>query len=147
VEENAKSEFVEENYGIRSMVSIIVEDALEDSGRILEEFSQAQRRVIYSAAEAGFHLKCFMNPKFSAFHMQFILEQLQLGKDVSWLPVGAFHENIVRKPLTRIEIADIRKRIETANTKKSLIADLKHKSVNKEEKAIKERKIFKEGVR
>ena len=147
MEENAKSEFVEENYGIRSMVSIIVEDALEDSGRILEEFSQAQRRVIYSAAEAGFHLKCFMNPKFSAFHMQFILEQLQLGKDVSWLPVGAFHENIVRKPLTRIEIADIRKRIETANTKKSLIADLKHKSVNKEEKAIKERKIFKEGVR
>ena len=147
MEENAKSEFVEENYGIRSMASIIVEDALEDSGRILEEFSQAQRRVIYSAAEAGFHLKYFMNPKFSAFHMQFILEQLQLGKDVSWLPVGAFHENIVRKPLTRIEIADIRKRIETANTKKSLIADLKHKSVNKEEKAIKERKIFKEGVR
>ena len=80
--------------------------------------------------------------------MKFILEQLQLGSDVSWLPVGAFHENIVRKPLTRIEIADIRKRrIETANTKKSLIADLKHKSVNKEEKAIKERKIFKEGVR
>ena len=147
MEENAKSEFVEENYGIRSMASIIVEDALEDSGRILEEFSQAQRRVIYSAAEAGFHLKYFMNPKFSAFHMQFILEQLQLGKDVSWLPVGAFHENIVRKPLTRIEIADIRKRIETANTKKSLIADLKHKSVNKEEKAIKERKISKEGVR
>ena len=147
MEENAKSEFVEENYGIRPRASIIVEDALEDSDRILEEFSQAQRRVIYSAAEAGFHLKYFMNPKFSAFHMQFILEQLQLGKDVSWLPVGAFHENIVRKPLTRIEIADIRKRIETANTKKSLIADLKHKSVNREEKAIKERKISKEGVR
>lgn len=147
MEENAKSEFVEENYGIRPRASIIVEDALEDSDRILEEFSQAQRRVIYSAAEAGFHLKYFMNPKFSAFHMQFILEQLQLGKDVSWLPVGAFHENIVRKPLTRIEIADIRKRIGTANTKKSLIADLKHKSVNREEKAIKERKISKEGVR
>lgn len=147
MEEKAKSEFVEENYGIRPRASIIVEDALEDSDRILEEFSQAQRRVIYSAAEAGFHLKYFMNPKFSAFHMQFILEQLQLGKDVSWLPVGAFHENIVRKPLTRIEIADIRKRIETANTKKSLIADLKHKSVNREEKAIKERKISKEGVR
>jgi len=147
VEENAKSEFVEENYGIRPRASIIVEDALEDSDRILEEFSQAQRRVIYSAAEAGFHLKYFMNPKFSAFHMQFILEQLQLGKDVSWLPVGAFHENIVRKPLTRIEIADIRKRIGTANTKKSLIADLEHKSVNREEKAIKERKISKEGVR
>ena len=147
MEENAKSEFVEENYGIRPRASIIVEDALEDSDRILEEFSQAQRRVIYSAAEAGFHLKYFMNPKFSAFHMQFILEQLQLGKDVSWLPVGAFHENIVRKPLTRIEIADIRKRIGTANTKKSLIADLEHKSVNREEKAIKERKISKEGVR
>ena len=147
MEESVKSEFVEENYGIRPRASIIVEDALEDSGRILEEFSQAQRRVIYSAAEAGFHLKYFMNPKFSAFHMKFILEQLQLGSDVSRLPVGAFHENIVRKPLTRIEIADIRKRIETANTRKSLIADLKHKSVNREKKAIKERKISKEGVR
>lgn len=100
---------------------------MEDAGRVPEDFKPGQRKVIYEAAQADMDLDYFMNQKFSATHMKFNLEQLQEGKDVTWLPVGKFHENIVRKPLTREKIARIRKRMEAAEPKESVIADLKEK--------------------
>lgn len=105
--ENYNNGFVEEDYVVKSLATVRVEDALEDSCKVLEEFKPAQRKVIYEAAKADLNLDYFMNPKFSAAHMKFILEQLQENKDVTWLPVGKFHRNIVAKPLTREEISRI----------------------------------------
>ena len=79
------SGFVEDGYALKSLASVRVEDALECAGRVLEDFKYAQRKVIYEAARTGADLEHFMNPKFSATHMKFILEQEQAGKNVSWL--------------------------------------------------------------
>ena len=125
--DNYNKGFIEEDYVIKSVASVRVEDAMEDAGRAYEEFKPGQRKVIYEAAEADVNLDYFMNPKFSATHMKFILEQLQEGKDVTWLQVGKFRENIVRKPLTREKIARIRRRMEAAEPKESVIADLMEK--------------------
>ena len=84
--ENYNNGFVEEDYVVKSLATVRVEDALEDSCRVLEEFNPAQRKVIYEAAKADLNLDYFMNPKFSATQMRFILEQLQEGKDVTWIP-------------------------------------------------------------
>lgn len=122
--DNFNKGFVEEGYVLKSLASVRVEEAMEDAGRVPEDFKPAQRKVIYEAAKADVYLDYFMDPKFSATHMKFILEQLQAGKDVTWLPVGEFHENIVRKPLTKVKIANIRKRMEK---KDSVLADLMEK--------------------
>lgn len=52
---------------------------MEDAGKV----KPTQRKVIYEAAKADVNLDYFMDPKFSATHMKFILEQLQSGKDVT----------------------------------------------------------------
>ena len=82
------SGFVEVDYTFRSVASIRVEEAMEDAGRVSEEFKPAQIKVIYEAAEADLNLEHYMNPKFSASHMKFIMEQEKAGKDVTWLPIG-----------------------------------------------------------
>ena len=69
------SGFVEVDYVFRSVASIRVEEAMEDAGRVQEEFKPAQIKVIYEAAEANLNLEHYMNPKFSASHMKFIMEQ------------------------------------------------------------------------
>ena len=125
--DNYNNGYIEEDYVLKSVVSVRVEDAMEDAGRMFEEFKPGQMNIIYEAAKEDVNLDYFMNPKFSVSHMKFILEQLLAGKDVTWLPVGKFHENIVIKPLTRAKIANIRKRMETAETKESVIADLMEK--------------------
>ena len=66
------SGFVEVDYTFRSVASIRVEEAMEDAGRVSEEFKPAQIKVIYEAAEADLNLEHYMNPKFSASHMKFI---------------------------------------------------------------------------
>lgn len=66
-----------------------------------------------------------MNPKFSASHMKFIMEQEMAGKDVTWLPIGKIlHRSIVDKPLTRDQIRRIKERMQRAEPKDSVIADL-----------------------
>ena len=40
------------------------------------------------AAKADLNMEHYMNPKFSASHMKFIMEQEMAGKDVTWLPIG-----------------------------------------------------------
>lgn len=82
------SGFVEVDYTFRSVASIRVEEAMEDAGMVSEEFKPAQIKVIYEAAEADLNLEHYMNPKFSASHMKFIMEQEKAGKDVTWLPIG-----------------------------------------------------------
>ena len=77
------SGFVEVDYALRSVASIRVEEALEDAGRGLEEFKPAQRRVLFEAAKADLNMEHYMNPKFSASHMKFIMEQEMAGKDVT----------------------------------------------------------------
>lgn len=95
------SGFVEVDYTFRSVASIRVEEAMEDAGRVSEEFKPTQIKVIYEAAEADLNLEHYMNPKFSASHMKFIMEQEKAGKDVTWLPIGKIlHRSIVEKPLT-----------------------------------------------
>lgn len=69
-----------------------------------------------------------MNPKFSASHMKFIMEQEKAGKDVTWLPIGKIlHRSIVEKPLTRDQIKRIKERILRAEPKESVLADLNEK--------------------
>ena len=75
---------------------------MENTGMVLEEFKPAQRKVIFEAADADLNLDHYLNPKFSASHMKFIMEQEMAGKDVTWLPIGKIlHRSIVDKPLTR----------------------------------------------
>ena len=69
------SGFVEEDYVLRSVASMRVEEAMEDAGRDLDEFKPAQRKVIFEAADADLNLDHYLNPKFSASHMKFIMEQ------------------------------------------------------------------------
>ena len=145
--DNYNRGFIEEDYAIKSLASVRVEEAMEDAGRAPEDFKPGQRKVIYEAAQADVDLDYFMNPKFSATHMKFILEQLQAGKDVTWLPVGKFHENIVRKPLTREKIARIRRRMEAAEPKESVIADLMEKKKEMEKEPKKQVKPKQRGER
>lgn len=122
------SGFVEVDYALRSVASIRVEEALEDAGRGLEEFKPAQRRVLFEAAKADLNMEHYMNPKFSASHMKFIMEQEMAGKDVTWLPIGKIlHRSIVDKPLTRDQIRRIKERMQRAESKDSVIADLHEK--------------------
>lgn len=122
------SGFVEVDYTFRSVASIRVEEAMEDAGRVSEEFKPAQIKVIYEAAEADLNLEHYMNPKFSASHMKFIMEQEKAGKDVTWLPIGKIlHRSIVEKPLTRDQIRRIKERMQRAEPKDSVIADLHEK--------------------
>ena len=122
------SGFVEVDYALRSVASIRVEEALEDAGRGLEEFKPAQRRVLFEAAKADLNMEHYMNPKFSASHMKFIMEQEMVGRDVTWLPIGKIlHRSIVDKPLTRDQIRRIKERMQRAEPKESVIADLHEK--------------------
>lgn len=122
------SGFVEEDYVLRSVTSMRVEEAMEDAGRALDEFKPAQRKVIFEAADADLNLDHYLNPKFSASHMKFIMEQEMAGKDVTWLPIGKIlHRSIVDKPLTREQIKRIKERIQRAEQKDSVIAELKEK--------------------
>ncbi|MCC2127674.1 hypothetical protein [Hominiventricola filiformis] len=122
------SGFVEEDYVLRSVASMRVEEAMEDAGRALDEFKPAQRKVIFEAADADLNLDHYLNPKFSASHMKFIMEQEMAGKDVTWLPIGKIlHRSIVDKPLTREQIKRIKERIQRAEQKDSVIAELKEK--------------------
>ena len=122
------SGFVEVDYTLRSVASIRVEEALEDAGRELEEFKPAQQRVIFEAASADLNMDHYMNPKFSASHMKFIMEQEKAGNDVTWLPIGKIlHRSIVEKPLTRDQIKRIKERMLRAEPKESVLADLNEK--------------------
>lgn len=122
------SGFVEVDYVFRSVASIRVEEAMEDAGRVSEEFKPAQIKVIYEAAEADLNLEHYMNPKFSALHMKFIMEQEKAGNDVTWLPIGKIlHRSIVEKPLTRNQIKRIKERMLRAEPKESVLADLNEK--------------------
>ena len=122
------SGFVEVDYALRSVASIRVEEALEDAGRGLEESKPAQRRVLFEAAKADLNMEHYMNPKFSASHMKFIMEQEMVGRDVTWLPIGKIlHRSIVDKPLTRDQIRRIKERMQRAEPKESVIADLHEK--------------------
>ena len=88
----------------------------------------AQRRVLFEAAKADLNMEHYMNPKFSASHMKFIMEQEMAGKDVTWLPIGKIlHRSIVDKPLTRDQIRRIKERMQRAEPKDSVIADLHEK--------------------
>ena len=83
--------------------------------------SLAQIKVIYEAAEADLNLEHYMNPKFSASHMKFIMEQEKAGKDVTWLPDWEnLHRSIVEKPLTRDQIRRIKERMQRAEPKDSV---------------------------
>ncbi len=122
------SGFVESDYVLRSVASIRVEEALEGSGRCLEDFKPAQRRVMFEAAQADLNLEHYINPKFSASHMKFIMEQELAGKDVTWLPIGKIlHRSIVEQPLSREQIRKIRERMQRADTKDSVIENLQEK--------------------
>lgn len=122
------SGFVESDYVLRSVASIRVEEALEGSGKCLEDFKPAQRRVMFEAAQANLNLEHYINPKFSASHMKFIMEQELAGKDVTWLPIGKIlHRSIVEQPLSREQIRKIRERMQRTYTKDSVIENLQEK--------------------
>lgn len=142
------SGFVESDYVLRSVASMRVEEAMEDAGRVLEEFKPAQRKVIFEAADADLNLDHYLNPKFSASHMKFIMEQEMAGKDVTWLPIGKIlHRSIVDKPLTRDQIRKIRERMQRAEQKDSVIAELKEKRKETEHVSKKQGHVKEKGER
>ena len=142
------SGFVEEDYVLRSVASMRVDEAMEDAGRVLDEFTPAQRRVIFEAADADLNLDHYLNPKFSASHMKFILEQEMAGKDVTWLPIGKIlHRSIVDKPLTREQIKRIKERIQRAEQKDSVVAELKEKKMETDQMPKKQGHIKEKGER
>lgn len=142
------SGFVEADYVLRSVASMRVDEVMEDAGRVLDEFTPAQRRVIFEAADADLNLDHYLNPKFSASHMKFILEQEMAGKDVTWLPIGKIlHRSIVDKPLTREQIKRIKERIQRAEQKDSVVAELKEKKKETDQMPKKQGHIKKKGER
>ena len=142
------SGFVEADYVLRSVASMRVEEAMENTGMVLEEFKPAQRKVIFEAADADLNLDHYLNPKFSASHMRFIMEQEMAGKDVTWLPIGKIlHRSIVDKPLTRDQIRKIRERMQRAEQKDSVIAELKEKRKETEHVSKKQGHVKEKGER
>ena len=142
------SGFVEADYVLRSVASMRVEEAIENTGMVLEEFKPAQRKVIFEAADADLNLDHYLNPKFSASHMKFIMEQEMAGKDVTWLPIGKIlHRSIVDKPLTRDQIRKIRERMQRAEQKDSVIAELKEKRKETEHVSKKQGHVKEKGER
>ena len=142
------SGFVEADYVLRSVASMRVEEAMENTGMVLEEFKPAQRKVIFEAADADLNLDHYLNPKFSASHMKFIMEQERAGKDVTWLPIGKIlHRSIVDKPLTRDQIRKIRERMQRAEQKDSVIAELKEKRKETEHVPKKQGHVKEKGER
>ena len=141
------SGFVEADYVLRSVASMRVEEAMENTGMVLEEFKPAQRKVIFEAAD-DLNLDHYLNPKFSASHMKFIMEQEMAGKDVTWLPIGKIlHRSIVDKPLTRDQIRKIRERMQRAEQKDSVIAELKEKRKETEHVSKKQGHVKEKGER
>lgn len=141
--ESEEAEPVEENYG-----PLTPEEAMENTGMVLEEFKPAQRKVIFEAADADLNLDHYLNPKFSASHMKFIMEQEMAGKDVTWLPIGKIlHRSIVDKPLTRDQIRKIRERMQRAEQKDSVIAELKEKRKETEHVPKKQGHVKEKGER
>ena len=142
------SGFVEADYVLRSVASMRVDEAMEDAGRVLDEFTPAQKKVIFEAADADLNLDHYLNPKFSASHMKFILEQEMAGKDVTWLPIGKIlHRSIVDKPLTREQIKRIKERIQRAEQKDSVVAELKEKKKETDQMPKKQGHIKEKGER
>ena len=142
------SGFVEADYVLRSVASMRVEEAMENTGMVLEEFKPAQRKVIFEAADADLNLDHYLNPKFSASHMKFIMEQEMAGKDVTWLPIGKIlHRSIVDKPLTMDQIIKIRERMQRAEQKDSVIAELKEKRKETEHVPKKQGHVKEKGER
>ena len=142
------SGFVEADYVLRSVASMRVEEAMENTGMVLEEFKPAQRKVIFEAADADLNLDHYLNPKFSASHMRFIMEQEIAGKDVTWLPIGKIlHRSIVDKPITRDQIRKIRERMQRAEQKDSVIAELKEKRKETEHVSKKHGHVKEKGER
>ena len=142
------SGFVEADYVLRSVASMRVEEAMENTGMVLEEFKPAQRKVIFEAADADLNLDHYLNPKFSASHMRFIMEQEIAGKDVTWLPIGKIlHRSIVDKPITRDQIRKIRERMQRAEQKDSVIAELKEKRKETEHVSKKQGHVKEKGER
>lgn len=120
--------FVESDYVLRSVASIRLEEAMESSGKSLDDFKPAQRRVLFEAAQANLNLEYYMNPRLSASHMKFIMEQELAEKDVTWLPIGKIlHRSIVEKPLSRDQIRRIKERMQRTDIKDSVIENLQEK--------------------
>ena len=63
------SGFVEEDYVLRSVASMRVEEAMEDAGRDLDEFKPAQRKVIFEAADADLNLDHYLVIQSFGIHM------------------------------------------------------------------------------
>ena len=142
------SGFVEADYVLRSVASMRVEEAMENTGMVLEEFKPAQRKVIFEAADADLNLDHYLNPKFTASQMKFIMEQEMAGKDVTWLPIGKIlHRSIVDKPLTRDQIRKIRERMQRAEQKDSVISELKEKRKETEHVSKKQGHVKEKGER
>ena len=142
------SGFVEADYVLRSVASMRVEEAMENTGMVLEEFKPAQRKVIFEAADADLNLDHYLNPKFSVSHMKFIMEQEMAGEGVTWLPIGKIlHRSIVDKPLTRDQIRKIRERMQRAEQKDSVIAELKEKRKETEHVSKKQGHVKEKGER
>ena len=120
--------FVESDYVLRSVASIRLEEAMEGTGKSFDDFKPAQRQVMFDAAQANLNLEHYINPKFSAFHMKFIMEQELAGKDVTWLPIGKIlHRSIVEQPLSRAQIRKIKERMQRVEIKDSVIENLQEK--------------------
>ena len=116
---------------LRTVISVRVEEALDDAGRTFDEFSENQKSLIFEAARENLNLEHYMNPDFSENHMKFIMEQEKAGRNVKWLPIGMnLHRDIAGNPLTDMQIEILKRRMLRAEKKESVIDDLNNKRNN-----------------
>ena len=97
---------------LRTVISVRVEEALDDAGRTFDEFSENQKSLIFEAARENLNLEHYMNPDFSENHMKFIMEH------------GSMAVKIRYKGYLKA-LADIKNKKSASSTKESVLEKLK----------------------
>lgn len=102
--------------------------------------------MIFEAADADLNLD-LPEPKFSA--PLEVHHGTGNGREgVTWLPIGKIlHRSIVDKPLTRDQIRRIKERMQRAEQKDSVIAELKEKKKETEHMSKKQGHVKEKGER
>lgn len=96
-----------DDYVLRSEKSMRIEEAMEMAFVDMEDFSTEQMDVIYEAADLDVPLGNLLNPELPAYQMQFVLDKMKDGCDVTQILIGGKQISLVEKTMTQKELSDI----------------------------------------
>ncbi len=111
---------VMDDYVLRSEKSMRIEEAMEMAFVAMEDFSTEQMDVIYEAADLDVPLGDLLNPELPAYQMQFALDRMKEGCDVTQILIGGKQISLVEKSMTQEELSDIAIQINYAYIPKML---------------------------